>query len=700
MPPPTSAATHYELIGTAGQKIPVMIRRPSGGAPVAVGDPDLPTIHEALQAATADEPVSNAQLTTVQETWIGGIGVPGIGYNIAPGVYTQTDGVAMSAGAVTQSPVPGGVGFSSSPIVAFEEFAGQFFALQQGAAAGYGGRILRSSDGTGVGAGAFAGVTMADYGGTPTYLPVGEYMHDLCIFDNGAGTRYLYASSSDINGLNGRLHRTSDGVTWHSTPAARFGPYGRRRMKAVHWRTNDGISGWRLVTISADQQISYSIPDADPFLADSWVEGVKVFTNYSLLDMAAAKTHVWLSARDNLFDITEQGDTPGLLSDTAMPPHGANGVACLYLDNWVYQTVGDGSVHRIWVGDGPVVQEQSGVCGPGYRTPARSDWLAGYTTAMCGGLDGILTASYNPLTQRTGIFVGIDKRNYEINIPTANPLIWHGPMFTVNADYRITRMRISTLANDRRLWQAAQSASTLFPIIIWGSLPEVGAPLDVLLSDGLHRYNSEIGTGILSPFSRIEMLLDSFGDANATHIVNDISIASEGFGSGTGVNVYQRVDPAPRSTAWGSAVAASISPTQTINPLTESKGQRIQTRIDFINPNGRSTPAVVGVLDAVRITRWDAVPTSDVKVLDVEYGDGVKTLGGGDWNKLDLSPDTVTEWLLDLVEFGRTIARDPWGNTVTLKVLQSLNRDVTITTGDWRKKVRAQLRVEIVGDAA
>lgn len=708
MPPLTSASSHYELLAADGVTwLPLMVRRPQQQNQ---DDPAYPTVQELLTSAEQDAPTSEKLAVSVQETWIGGIGVPDIGYNVAPGVYCRTDGVAMAAGAMTVVQVPNTSPTYNvnSPIVAFAEFNGDLFVAQEGRAATYGGRVIRSIGGSA----AFIAVAFshADYVAHPAYLNAGEYMRDLWVSDNGsAGTMYLYASSSDINGLNGRLHRTTDGANWASTNATEFdltldavNRYGRGRTKAVHWTTSDGSSGHRLETISGKRMVSYTIPDGDPFLNASWVEGVPIKSAYPLLDTAAARTHVWHSTIDGLYDLNERGESPNLMSRGAMMAHSANGLAVEYLDGWVYQTVGDGGIHRVWVDDGPQLQEYSGVCGPGRFTEARSDWLAGYATAMIS-LDGwIVPAFYNPLTQKSAIFFGIDRE--KLGVQTRNPLVWHGPEFTLNADYKITRIWASTLAGDRRLWIAGQSVIGLQAILRWGSLPESGAPLDALLSDSLHRYNTEAGSGISNPYCRIEHLPQTFGDKNSLHVVNDVAVGSEGLEGtvgGTRFTVYQRADPTPGSTAWGTGRDIIDSPTQTLTPTTTLEGHVIQTRIDFLNPSGGATPALVGVLDAVRITRFDNVPNADIKVIPAEWGTGVTLLDRTDWEHLGVHPDTVTTAIRELAGSGRTTMRDPWDNRRTVKVHNPGTIENTVVDyGDYQKHVQAELRLTDLGPAA
>lgn len=696
MPPITSANASYEILDATGTiQIPLMLVRPEQQNQ---DDPAYPTIQQALQAAEAGRATSDGLEVTEYESWHGGIGAEEYGYNVAIGVETRTPNAAFSAGAMTQvQAVNVGVG---GPIVAWAEFAGFLFYAQEGTTT-IGGRVCKSSDGTGVGAGAFANADAM------FPLAAGQYVRDLFVHDDGsaAGTMYLHAMVSDVNGLNGRILRTSDGVTWGASGAI-FGTNGRGRTKRVSWRSG-GISAQRIVTISGPNKISYTLPDGDSTVPGDWVEGIKLMTPWSLIDLAAAKTHVWASTRDNLLDFNEDGDTIELMADAAFMPHGANGLAVYYQDGWVYQTAGDGGLHRVWVGDGTVLQEQAGTCGPGYNTAARSDWLGGYATAILGVQGYICVALYNPLTERTGIFFGIDRE--KVRVKTRNPLAWYGPNYTLNANYKVTRMWTSTLAGDRRLWIGADAVDTIGTtshraVVLWGSLSDAGAPLDTILSDGLHRYTSEVGSGFFQPYSRLELLPDAGNGVANGKVQNDVTISSEGLGDGTKLTVYQRSDPAPRSTAWGTGTDITTSPSGTFVPATEVAGRRIQTRIDFVNPDGNvayPTAPDIGILTGARTTRWEHVPSTDTAVLTFEYGDGVTLVNGGRWSRLNVHPDTVTAQLEALMTSGRTTIRDPYDNRKVAKLHQILDRVETITErGDYKKHVRIRIKMSILEDAA
>lgn len=687
----TSAGTDVEILAADGATwIPLVLYPPD---PVSKDDPALKTLQEVLAASEADAPVSETLKPAIYEDWLPGIG---LAYNAAPGVYTRSGGYALPAGAMTQVQAVA-VG-NGGPVVAWEELGTDLFYAQQGTPT-IAGKVCRSIGGTGVLAGAFA---------ASLTLTVGEYIQGLCLFDNGAGTTVMWASSSDLAGLNGRLHKW-DGAAWTSTAAATFGTNGRGRMKVVNWTTQDGATATRLVTVSGRNKISYTIPDADPALAPSWVEGVPIGTMYTILEIVGAESHLYFSAQDGLFDLNEQGRSPNLVSRSAFSAHLLNGMAVEYLDGFVYQTIGNGGLHRIRVDQHGVIQEQPGVCGPGWGTPAESEWLAGYPSAFAVDSGCIIAAYFNPTTQRAALFYGRDRN--VVGIQTPNPLVWWGPEYTLNAPYRVNRMRISSQAGDRRLWIAAQSVTGSQVVIVWASLPDAGAPIDDLISGGQMRFNSHTGSGLFNPFCSLETMPEGSDDRSALKIVNETTYTTRGLskqtqangsvvddGLGTKLTVYDRaVDTlAPSSTSWGAGTDVTTGPITTVPPSSAVQGHRLQTRIDFVNPSGRATPAAVGVLDACRRTVWPIVPSFSVRVLNIEYGDDVLMHDNAAWSNLGIAPDDVSDALLDLTRFGRTTMRDPWGNTAVVKVHQVLSRVETITHGETGKHVRASIRATVL----
>jgi hypothetical protein len=172
-------------------------------------------------------------------------------------------------------------------------------------------------------------------------------------------------------------------------------------------------------------------------------------------------------------------------------------------------------------------------------------------------------------------------------------------------------------------------------------------------------------------------------------------------GLGTKLVAYTRaVDAlAPSSTAWGTGTDVTTGPTQTVVPV-KKQGYRLQHRIDFVNPQGNAVPPKVGVLDACRPTQWPISPSFDVKILPIQYGDGVMLLGNGSFSNLGLDPDWITSEIKELTAFGRTTIRDPWDNRKTVKVHQVLDRIETLTErGDHGKHVRARIRMSVLGDS-
>lgn len=618
----------------------------------------------------------------------------GLDYNAAYGLYTRTPGIVLPAGAATSVQVPAGAGnTNNNPLVAIEEFGASLFVAQQGSAATYGGRIIRSSDGTGTGGGAFANVTMTNYGGNG-YITAGEYMRDLCLFGAGTGTRYLYASSSDINGLNGRLHRTTDGINWASTGAGLFGTNGRNRMWRVFWKGRTGLSYPRLVTISGNNKISYTDVGADPFLAASWIEGVEVDTAKTLLDLGGAKRRVFMRAQDNVFDINEFGETPALQSfENEVDGNGA----MLYLKDNLYVASGR-TLNRIYVGDATLsVQEAAAQCFPGFGTVAEND-VRGVINALTTDQGCLVAAVYNPTVNRSYICWGNDQG---VQRGSANPLNWYGPEVFFDQDYRVTRMKTSGLANDLRLWIAAQSVAGTQPVLLWVSLPIAGAPLQDLISGGAMRFATGSGpSSFYQPYCRLELLPTEW--TGATAIVDQHVLLTRGLsvvraadgttaddGLGTKLTLEVKADPAPGAITWPAGTDVTITPSQTITPATVAKGERIRRRIKFFSPKGSETLAAnvrVGVLDACRIDSWISAPTAVEIPLTVHYGAGVLDLGNTGHDAVD--PDYITAQLALLTSSGRTTVKTRDGKRWTAKFRQLLDSHTEYTnTGPYTGKV-------------
>lgn len=683
--PRTSSAWDFELINTVTNEVTgLMLARPKGrsaitGQHITAGDGEPATIDEVIAAAFADRDVERRLTPVLKQDWSGGVGVD---YHEAPGVYTRTPGFACNAGAVTDVTVQGTFN-SLSPIVAIAEFASDLYFAQQGTGAANTGRVMVSTGGIGALANSLN-------------LGANQYVRDLIVADDGSGNSRLFCSSTDSAGNNGRIHDLSGGA-WNSTAVGTFGVNGRNRMQKVQWQTADGSSGWRLVSISGFRTIAYTKPDTDPRLMNSWVEGVRLGTAYALAELPAARHHIYATARDGLFDLDGMGNSPNLTNYLDRQVQTGTGVAAEYLNNYVYMSSGRG-IERIYVGTNGALQETPGQCAPGWGTPAENEWR-GYCTAMFTDQGYLGAAILNPTTGKTGIFWGIDRDI--VGVKTRNPLAWYGPEVTVNYDYKVTRAMTSGAAQDLRLWIAAQSISTGYPILGWASLPIAGSPLQDLISAGPHRFCTHLGYGIWQPYAYMvlsDRVPTGEGDPIATSNILQYSLATRGLDGNSGANtrlvVESRADPAPGYTAWPTGQTVSIPPLQTIFPSGPVTGQVLEDRITFYSPLGTATPAKVAVLDAVRRDVWKTVPTVGTVITEVEYGSGVLNLHG---HEDDRDPDVVSATLIALTTAGRVTLRDRQDKRWTSVLNQILDRTASLTdTGTYGKQVRAKIEVRLL----
>lgn len=611
----------------------------------------------------------------------------GLDYNAAYGLYTRTPGIVLPAGAATpvQVTLSGG---SSTPIVAIEELGPDLYFAQRGSGVVNTARIMVSAGGTGTGGGAPA---------NSLQLGANEYMRDLCLFGDGTGTgaRYLYASSSDVNGLNGRLHRCALGGGWTSTAAAPFGANGRNRMWRVFWKDREGFSNPRLLTISGNNMVSYTRPGADPFLAASWIEGVEVDTAKTLIDLGGAKRHVYMRAQDNVYDINELGETPALMSfENEVDSNGA----IQYLKEYLYVASGR-TLNRIYVGDSTLaVQEAASQCFPGFGTIAEND-VRGVITAMCVDQGYLVASVHNPTISKSFICWGSDQG---VQRGSANPLNWYGPEAFTDANYKASRMKTSGLAGDLRLWIAAQSVSGGTAVLHWVSLPIAGAPLQDLISGGAMRFaTGGAGAAFWNNFVRLEMLPTDW--TGATAIVDQTTLLTRGLsvvraadgstaddGLGTKITYEHIADPAPGAITWPTGADVTITPSQTLTPATtpalpSAKGERIWRRIKWFSPNGSATPPKVGVLDACRIDSWITAPTAVAVPLTVQYGAGIRNLSN---TASDKDPDYITDQLELLTTSSRTTVKTRDGKRWVVKFLQVRESHTEYTnTGPYAGKV-------------
>lgn len=620
----------------------------------------------------------------------------GIGYDYgaAYGLYTRTPGIVTPAGAATSVQVTLSAG-SASPIVAIEEYGADLFVAQRGTGVVNTGRIMRSPGGTGTGGGALVNsLTTA----------VNRYVRDLCLFGKGttgAGARYLYASSTDVNGLNGQLHRW-DGATWVDSGLI-YGTMGFNRMARVFWTDRSGLSWARLVAISRPNMIAYTDVGADPFVAASWIE-VEIDTAKTLLDLGGARRHVWMRAQDNVFDLNEKGESPALQAfDSEVSSDG-----CIqYLNGYLYVASGR-TLNRIYVGDPTVtVQEAASQCFPGFGTPAEND-IRGYITAMCVDQGYLVAAVYNPSVNKTFICWGTDQ-----GVPqgSPNPLNWYGPEVFFDNDYKVTRMRTSGLAGDLRLWVAAQSVAGGTAVLNWASLPIAGAPLQDMISGGGMRFaNGSTGSIFMNTYCRLELLPTDWN--GATSIADQHVFVTRGLskvraadgtvtddGIGTRLTLEVTSDPAPGAVTWPTGDDVTTTPSQIITPATATKGERIWRRIKFFSPNGASSPPKIGVLDACRVDSWVVAPTMVSLPLTVMYGAGISNLSN---QGSDRDPEWITDQLTLLTTGSRTTLKTRDGRRYTVKLVQVLDRHTEYTnTGTYGGKVvTAKLLVQVLGLAA
>ena len=658
-------------------------KRGQNGLPLE-GQPK--TLTELLGSSQADQETQKRLVPLIKSDWSGGFGID---YTEAPGCYTRTPGYVLPAGQAISTTLDAS-GNSTSPVLALEEFGSDLWFGQSGASLVNEARVMRSISKTGPPANSLQ-------------LAANRYLRDLIVFDNGSGTRMLYASSSDVSpfgaGLNGVLSRFDPGAgTWSSTTAGvTFGTNGRNRMAQAFWRTPDGNGGQRLITISGKYTIAYTVPDSDPFLAASWVEGVKIGTNTGLLSLVATRRHVYCLANDGVYDLDEGGNSPNLVSYWGQMQHANNGIAGVYLDGYIYASLGTG-LDRIYVGDGPLLQENPGQCAPGWGTRAESQWR-GSITCLAVDQGYLLAAVYNPTTFKSAIFYGKDRRT--LGVETPNPLAWFGPEIIIDGDYVIRAMRPVSSGNGLNLWVTAVPLVTPGnPIAFAVSIPVAGAPLQDLLSTGLHRFND--GDGYLfgetiQAYSRLTMLEEDGGDPVAPMVVYQHGVAARGLeGSLSTTRLYldTRVDSTPGDTAWTTSDAVITSPVQTVTPTLALKGNRLERRIQFHSPSGASTPPKVGVLDAVRTMAWVIAPVSITTTLDVEYGPGILTLDGLDEGTMPTrDPNVITSELVALMEVARTTLRERDGRRWQIKLHQILALEQTLDESDYGKSIQASIEI-------
>lgn len=692
MAPVTTSSGDIELVnGTT--VLPLMFARPladDGITPIAQGPL---TFEEALVAARGDTPVAEWLETAILRDFSGGFGVD---YSAAPGLDTySTPGRAFPAGAATNFPVHP-TQDSASPIWAFADYGGDLWVAQRGTGVAFSARVMRSASGTGALANSLN-------------LGANEYLFDLAVADNGSGTKVLWASSSDVNGASGRMHKW-DGATWTSTAAGTFGTNGRNRMKVVSWRDEFGITAVRIFVVSSNQgHVSYTKPNADPMLAASWVEGVRTGTTRPQPELAAARGHVWIAA-ESLFDMDELGNSPDLRGYTEN--HAGSGAAALYHDGYVYYSAG-ASLDRIRVETDGTLQEEPGTCSPGYRTRSKSPWAVGYTTALAAFQGYVLAAQYCPGNGRPAIFVGKDRRSVQAEdgapVDTANPLVWHGPYAHGSEEAVVTRMWVTSVTPTvSRLYVATWNTNQVSaPRLAWISLSALGGAGAGLVAGSGHRFaTGSTGSGtIWNDYCRLETLPDDGGSMASTKDLYQVIYGSEGLpasgpsGTDPSFTVYTRADPTPSSTSWGTGQNVTTGPTRTITPAT-TRGQKIEHRIDFLSPNGTATPPLPAILDSLESLFWRTSPDLDTWSVSVEFGPGIVMIDGTPWAEQGRDVAYFTDALLEMTRAGRITLRDRQDRRWSVKVKQVLDRTVAVVDHAYGEVKRATLVIAKLGAAA
>lgn len=668
----TSASSDIEILAADGTTwIPLMLELRADQE----GNTQQKTIETALSSAAVDSPVSSELDALVQESWFRGVGLD---YDWAPGVDTTDPDYACPAGAATDVTLASGSA-TRGAIIAFEEFGGNLFFAQQGTAVtNGGGRVSVITSGSGAPA---ASLTLTD----------GEYIRGMVAADNGSGTIRLYAMSSDGGIQNGRVHEF-DGSSWTSTAGGTFGSNGRGQSRKVEWRGRDGIKNNAIVTVSSPRSISYTKPNASPLLAASWVENVRIGTAYELKDLAVSRGHVFIGATDNLFDLDEVGNSPGITSYISEQVQPGNGDAVQYLDGAVYYSFGRGLL-KINVEQQGLLEEQPGQCAPGAYLPVEG-CPRGYVTAMTTDQGWLPTAVFDTTTRTSSIFYG--KSRETLGIESPNPMIWHGPLVYFLSDYKVTRMRTSALAGDLRLWIASIGDNSGTVRLSWVSRPLAGTTIQDQRAGGAHRVTTGVAGGTLQPYSRIYGLRQTWDDKASRKDLHQHVVGTRGLSVtyGSKLTVYNRADADPGSTTWGTGVDVTTGPVQTIAPSTVLTGYSLEQRIDFQALFGGSDPPVIPYLDSLRTTAWKIAPTSNVVTLAVEYGEGVLNLQNG--YDGSLSPDQITAQL-EALAGTRTVMRDRFDNRRTIRVRQVLNRIETLHEYGYGKTVKAMLQVHDLG---
>lgn len=656
---------------------------------------------EQLFASEAGSDASRQLLPHVQQDWSRGIGLD---YDWAPGLYAgRSPGYVCPAGSPVAYALPAGR-TDAGPINYHAEYGGDKWFAQIGTAT-KAGAVLRSVGGD-------AALTDASPGG----LVAGEYVRGMVVADvEGTGVELLLVMTSDGGVASGRIH-AYDGSSWLSTAAGDFGANGRGPAAVVFWTTGDGVPAARLLTISGPRAVSYTKPFADPMDPASWVEDVRITgSRGQLRQIAAAKTHAWLTAEDGLFDLQETGESPNLMSYLGGMVAPGNGYAAQYHDGAVFMAVGTG-LDRVIVDTDGMLQETPGMCGPGWGTRVENPVL-GWTTAMCVDQGFLVAALFNPSTRSSYVCYGKSRAILQIDGP--NPMIWYGPEVVISGDLakggtRVTAMSVSSLVSgQRRLWISWTTDDTTESGTFYVTVPVAGAPLQEAYSQGSHKYNRGLGdTGSLQPVADLYPMPNAWDDFPSLKIIHEHAVGSRGLsvttagaddGFGTKLVEYDRADPAPGSQAWGTGTDVTVGPSQTIQPAATTRGYELWRKISFVSPQGTATTPKAAFLRSLRTTVWKVAPSFNLRVVTVQHGSGgVDRHLGGASSGLTHDPEYVAGRIQAIIaDGGLTVLRDGLGRRKNVRLAQEFSAaHVYLPDRSPRQALEMKLSIIVIGDAA
>ena len=698
--PRTTAAHDVVLSGTLADGttllLGLMLAPSENGA-----DPRV--IQSSLSAQSGDAPLSQDLATLVQEDWSRGVGLD---YDGAYGVDTRTPGYAFPAGAGTNVSVVGFANATLGPIVAFAEFNGDLYVAQRGIEQSAGGRVLKLTGGTGAAAASLTAPATSGVAGDT------DLIQDLIVADSGVGVTTMYATSASATNENGRMYSLTvagAGVWGGGTRGVEFAATrGLFKMAKVSWiDETSALTNPRIVVLTGTANgrkfFAYTLVNANPMSGTaSFSADIRVETVGSLLDIAAFRRHVFLAGTDNVYDVNEVGESNGTTSYLPKMIHTDNAACVATQSGYVYYGNKRG-LFRIFVGDETLDESPlEGNCSPGWGTPSEGAFRGAVTAVLEEG-GGIWAAVHEPTQKRSYIFWGVDRRTVGVESP--NPLIWHGPLVVLDADYKVTKMHASTLAGDSRLWIGSQSVGTPTNTRLdWVHITAAGTPIQDIASVGTHRFCTQATSpGVLQGYSVLEGLADSWGDKGIKKILYQWSVGARGPLTTTTprLRLDTRADPAPGAATppagsgtypTGNMIppdATTWTPSMDVTPDTVS-GNKTQYRVAFFTPSGGQTPPI---LDSVRALAWKRAPSLDTLALTVQYGEGVA-------NDDAVHPDTKSAWLKLATESGRLTLRLPNDERLTVALRQVKQTQVEyFDGGTWGKRVQATIECSVLGNA-